>query len=145
VAVVAAAGYAGWDRVLRQPGAYESPSSVELPPLPDDTAPTSDYLASGDGQLLLAVTTAVEPLLGDDASTSTCTTTIASLDGIGSPDQIFAAADGVPDRPTAEIATRYLAAITRFLGHCLEDGGLPSKDELQFTSTILTRRLESLG
>ena len=74
-----------------------------------------------------------------------CEAAIATLDGTGAPQQVFAAAQGLPDPASAEMAVRHASALSHFLGDCISGGTTPAPEELVFTSTILRRRLDELG
>lgn len=143
VFLVAGAGFVA-QRLLAKDDVFAAPELVELPALPKDTALNVAYLDGPVGTPLAKFVTAAAPILDDKADVSTCRTVIAGLDAIGTPDQIFLAASGVPDAATADMAVNHVAAVSRLLGACLEQGAIPSRDEVRFTSIVLDRRLTEL-
>lgn len=141
--VVAGAAAALTTRLLAD-DPFASPETVELPPLPEDVAPTAMYLAGPDGARLAQFREGLDPLLGPDPAVAACEAAVGALDKIGTPDQLFAAAAGVPDPATADMAVNHLAVASRFLGRCLEEGEVPDRDELRFTAVVFDRRLEEM-
>lgn len=122
---------------------YASPTTVELPPAPDDVGPTQGFLAGPEGVLARQAFDATRPLIGQP-DVRTCGDVTRALQALGGPTAVFSAAAGIPDRATSEMALRHLDAATRFLGSCFEDDKVPDGDEITFTATILSRRLEEL-
>lgn len=123
---------------------FASPETVDLPPLPDDVAPAALYFAGPEGARLIQFVGALDPLLPAKSGVPECKAAIAALDGIGTPDQLFAAAAAVPDPATSDMAINHLAVASRFLGRCLEEGSVPDRDQLRFTAVVLERRLEDM-
>ena len=143
----AAGGYAGW-RPLHHPkgdgGVFSNTESVELPHLPADVQSSQTFGLGPEGQQINAGLAATEVLLSGtepDAGGRAA----ESLDTIGTPQQLFSAAAGVPDSSTAEMAVAHMDALTRFVGECLTTGIVPPDDELRFTATVLQRRMDELA
>lgn len=129
---------------LAEDDVYASPSTVELPALPEELGPVQEYLAGSEGAMVRGLLDAADQALAEGTGAASCETAIATLDGLGGPQQVFAAAEGVPDPDTAEMAVRHASALSRFLGVCLSETAPPESDELEFTTTVLRRRLEEI-
>lgn len=127
---------------LAEDDVYASPATVDLPALPEELGPVQEYLAGPEGAMVRGLIDAADQALAGGAGTTSCETAITTLDGLGGPQQVFAAAEGVPDPDTAEMAVSHASALSRFLGVCLSETAAPEPDELEFTTTVLRRRLE---
>ncbi len=145
VLLVAGAGATAARYLLAEEDVYASPETVDLPPPPDDAAPTREYISGPEGALVRALLDAADQALAGGTGTVACETAIATLDGTGAPQQVFAAAQGLPDPASAEMAVRHASALSRFLGICISEGAAPDPKELVFTSTIMRCRLDELG
>lgn len=120
------------------------PAAVELPPLPQEPSAVTAFLATADGAVVRGTLAASDAVLVT-ADLTACRTAIAALDALGTPDVVFAAAAKVPDPATSDLVVSNAAALTRYLGMCLRDGAPPATDDLQFTTTVLHRRLDQFG
>ncbi|MBX3313752.1 MAG: hypothetical protein KF906_05465 [Actinobacteria bacterium] len=121
------------------------PETVELPVPPDEVTAVQTYLA-GEGAAVVAFARDV-PLLradGDTPQVADCKSAVDQLDSIGSPPVLARQIEGIPDRPTQDMATSYFAASIGYLDACIR-GQEPDGDDLRFTSEVLRRRLEQLG
>lgn len=144
VVLLAVGGVVVARQLLSKDDVFASPQTVELPALPKDKGPTVAYLQGPEGVRVTQFVNAAAPVLDAHATARTCRTAVAALDAFGTPDLIFAAAAGVPDAATADMAVNHLSAVSRFLGLCLEEGAPPSRDEVRFTAIVLQRRLDAL-
>jgi hypothetical protein len=120
------------------------PAVAELPPLPEDERAVTAFLASPDGAIVRGTLAAADAVLATEDLAS-CQSAIAALDALGTPDVVFAAAAKVPDQATSDMVVSNTSSLTRYLGMCLRDGTPPVIDDLQFTTTVLHRRLDQLG
>jgi hypothetical protein len=120
------------------------PAAAELPPLPEDQRAVTAFLASTDGAIVRGTLAAADAVLATEDLAS-CQSAIAALDALGTPDVVFAAAAKVPDQATSDMVVSNTSSLTRYLGMCLRDGTPPVIDDLQFTTTVLHRRLDQLG
>lgn len=142
LATVGGGGLLAARHFLAEDDVYASPATVDLPALPAELGPVQEYLAGSEGAMVQGLIEAADQALAGGSGTASCETAIATLDGLGGPQQVFAAAEGVPDPDTAEMAVRHASALSRFLGVCLSDTAAPESNELEFTTTVLRRRLE---
>ena len=131
----------------RESGTFADPGKVELPSVGGDRAETITYLGpSGQGAVVREVLAISRGYYEARArpSNSECQGVIdEKLPALGSPDEVYAAAAGVPDRATADMAINHIDALGRFLAACaLHDRD--DRDELRFTGVVLERRLSSL-
>lgn len=145
VVAVALGGLYAYQRYQDSQDPYADPESVELPPLPNDQATTQTYLSTSAAGAIDGLMRATELVLDEGSTPDECAEAVAILDGVGTPDTVFAVVSGVPDPATAEMAVSQASALSLFLGHCLQDGQLPDTDRLRFTSIVLQRRLEEFG
>lgn len=129
--------------LLAEEDLYASPETVPLPPTPADIAPSTAFLSGPEGTLVRHALEATLPLL-DAPTVDTCKGVTTALEALGEPKAVFTAAAGFPDPATAEMAARHIDATIRFLGSCFEDAELPATDEVSFTATILSRRIDEL-
>lgn len=144
VAAALIIGVWGLAAMQQEDNPFASPETVELPDLPDDSAPTVYFLASPEGQLVPALLDATAPLLADQPDVEGCRRTVDRLDRVGTPDELLVASARVPDQSTSDMVLNHVHALARFLGTCLEEGAAPPVDEVRFTSVVLQRRLDSL-
>ena len=142
VPVILAAGALVARQLFGEEDVYASPSTVELPTLPEDLTSVQEYLAGPEGAMVRGLIDAADLALAAGDGSSSCDAALAALDALGPPQQVFAAAEGVPDPDSAEMAVRHASALSRFLGACVSEDVALDTDELEFTTTILRRRLE---
>lgn len=128
---------------LRVDDGLADPAKVELPAPPDDSAATLEFLNGPEGTPLLRAVEITDSL-ATTTSTSACAALLERLDEVGSPQALFAAAAGIPDPATGEMAVHHLDAVATYLGECIS-GSEADPEESEFTGEVLRRRLEQLG
>lgn len=116
-------------------------TNVALPDL-DDQTDTAAYL-TGSGEPLLHTVDTTTQLAGQQLDEDSCRTVAAELDSIATPTALVELAAHIPDPATADMFGNHLDAVMTALSTCTDQA--VSTDDVDFTLTILHRRLSQLG
>ena len=118
---------------------------VSLPEAPADAESLAAELNSGGLVPLRKVALDFPVLHGNlDPSADQCRATAEELNSLGSPESLASLMLFISDEATHDMYESYLGEAVEFLAACVNDA--PSdRADLQFTSTVLRRQLESIG
>lgn len=118
---------------------------VSLPEAPADAESLAEEFNSGGLVPLRKVAFDFPILHGDlDPSASQCRGAAAELNNLGSPEDLASLMLFVSDEATSDMYESYLGEAVEFLAECVNEAPSDQAD-LQFTSTVLRRQLESIG
>ena len=118
---------------------------VPLPEKPEDPKLLAGELNTGGLVPLRKVAFDFPILRGDRVpSVDQCRATSEELNDLGSPEKLASLMAFVSDEATRDMYESYLGEAVEFLAECV-NGASPGLADLQFTSTVLRRQLESIG
>ena len=120
------------------------PAAVELP-APDDESAVVAWLV-GDGASAVGLLTSSDLLWQEGRRV--CDDVAESLDDVGSPETMLAAASATPDPVTSDVLVGLYATVERVLGLCPDDSGSSFDSALAdfaWQWALADRRLDELG